>query len=108
MSPFDLPLEVLSYYVKILDILGIPNVSKRIHLITPESYNFFKKNNISTSNLLYYSPDALRKVISLIGESPTYIVGGYPSLDDMKLSLKLGAPFLTGNPFVNKKYLDLY
>jgi hypothetical protein len=77
-------------------------------LITPESYDFFSKNNISVSNLLYYSPNALKKVISLIGELPAYIVGGYPNFDDMKLALKLGAPFLTGNPFVNKKYLDVF
>ena len=58
--------------------------------------------------MLYYSNKALKKVINLIGDKPAYIVGGYPAFDDIKLSLKLGAPYLTGNPFVNKKYLDIH
>ena len=103
VAPFDIQLEVLSYYVKILDILGIPNVSERIHLITPENYKFFEKNNLTVSNLLYYSPLAINKVIQIIGEKPSYIVGGYPSFDDLKLALRIGSVFVTGNPFINKK-----
>lgn len=103
VTPFDIKLEVLSYYVKILDILGVPNVSERIHLITPENSSFFEKNYLSVTNLLYYSPKACRKIISIVGEKTSYIVGGYPSFDDVKLALKLNCPFLTGNPFINKK-----
>lgn len=103
VTPFDVQLEVLSYYVKILDILGIPNVSDRVHLITPENASFFEKNYLSITNLLYYSPKAVNRIISIVGEKPSYIVGGYPSFDDVKLALKLGCPYLTGNPFINKK-----
>ena len=65
------------------------------------------KNNISTASLLYYSPKTIHRLISFIGETPAYIVGGFPSFDDVKLGMRLGIPSLTGNAFINKKFLDL-
>lgn len=100
-------MEVLSYYIKILDILGIPNVSQRIHFFTPDIADFLSKNNISAASLLYYSPKTINRLIGFIGETPAYIVGGYPSFDEVKLGMRLGLPSLTGNPFINKKYLDI-
>lgn len=98
---------MLSYYIKILDILGVPNVSQRIHFFTPDISDFLAKNNVSTASLLYYSPKTIRRLISFIGETPAYIVGGFPSFDEVKLGMRLGLPSLTGNAFVNKKYIDL-
>ena len=35
VSPTDINLDVLNYYVKMLEISGVPNVEDRLHLITP-------------------------------------------------------------------------
>lgn len=90
-----------------MDILGIQNVSQRIHFFTPDISDVLSKINVSTASLLYYSPKTINRLISFIGETPAYIVGGYPSFDEVKLGMRLGLPSLSGNPFINKKYLDL-
>ena len=35
VSPFELQLDLLAYYVKMLEINGIANVESRLHFITP-------------------------------------------------------------------------
>lgn len=35
ITPFDLQLDILAYYVKMLEINGIPDAETRIHFVTP-------------------------------------------------------------------------
>lgn len=35
VSPFDLQLDLLAYYVKMLEINGVANAENRLHFITP-------------------------------------------------------------------------
>lgn len=48
ISPFEMQLDVLAYYVKMLDINGIPDVESRLHFVTPVSCN---NNSLPTSCL---------------------------------------------------------
>jgi len=38
VSPFKIPLEILSYYIKMMDLIGIENVAERFHIVIPENY----------------------------------------------------------------------
>ena len=37
VSPFDLQLDLLAYYVKMLEISGVSDAESRLHFITPVS-----------------------------------------------------------------------
>lgn len=45
ISPEEIPMDILAYYLKILEVSGAEDVANRIHILYPENYQFFKKNN---------------------------------------------------------------
>ena len=62
VSPFVIPLQTLSYYINIMEIIGIPNVTERIHFVTPEHCEIFKNNKMNLADMLYYSPRAMNQI----------------------------------------------
>lgn len=108
ISPFTIPQGTLRYYIDMLDAIGVPNISERLRIVVPENWEFFSHNNMNLSDILYYSPRAIEKVTRMIGKKNAFIVGGFPGIDDIRLSLKLGIPFMTGNPIINKRFSEKY
>lgn len=53
---------------------------------------------MSLSNILVYSPKALKRIKTLIKGKYSYIVQGIPSNYDIKLSIELCSPLLNGDP----------
>lgn len=35
ISPIPLPIDLLAYYVKMLEIIGVENIDERLHYVTP-------------------------------------------------------------------------
>ena len=97
ISPFTLPPEILGYYTKVLEIGEVENPTSRFTIITPENYLKFP-SHLSTSTLLLYSPQAIRRIKSLIHGKQSYIVPGIVSHEDIKLSIALGVPIMSGEP----------
>lgn len=106
VCPIPLPLDILAYYVKMLEINGVQDVERRLHYVTPCYYEFFKDNLLSLSCLLRLSSDTLNYIKKLVGDKPAYFIGGYPSLQDINLSVLTGIPFLSGDPVENNKFLS--
>lgn len=59
---------------------------------------------VSLSSLLRFSQSSLERIQNIIEGSPAYIVGGYPSFNDIILANLLNVPFLSGNPSNNMKF----
>lgn len=53
---------------------------------------------MALSQLLYYSPKAIKRIRSLIKGFPSYIVPGVCSNDDIKISDLLNVPLYSGIP----------
>jgi hypothetical protein len=97
----ELPIDIMAYYVKILDVCGIPDAANRIHIIHPENSEKFKANNLCLSAVIHYSPITMKKLKYLSAGKNAYIVNGFPSNYDLLLAVKIGIPLLTGDPNLN-------
>ena len=87
-----------------MDLIGIENVAERFHIVTPENSEFFQKNKMALSDLLFYSPLAIERINYLVDGRFSYIIGGFPGVDDIRLALALNSSFYTGNPIQNKRF----
>lgn len=108
VTSFELPLDIMAYYVKILEIGGIKDPGSRIHILYPENCHIFAKNELCLGAVTYYSPKLLKKLSRLAEGKNAYIVNGYPSVYDLKIAVRLGIPILTGNPMINLVYSSKY
>lgn len=97
ISPFTLTNDVYKYYVKILELVEIENPEKRFNIIVPENYVKFSQF-LSLTQALTYSPQAIKKIQSLINDRYAYIVPGVVNDYDVKLSITLSVPILSGEP----------
>lgn len=89
--------DVLGYYMKILEIGDIDGATKRVNFMVPENVDKFP-NHFSLTQILLYSPKTLQRVKSMIRGKQAYIVPGQVSTDDIKLSIRLAIPILSGEP----------
>ena len=71
--PLEANSEVINYYWKVLEVAGVVNAQSRVHFVFPENSNKFVYS-FSVSQLLYYSPIALKQIKSLISGKIAYIV----------------------------------
>lgn len=100
ISPFQLDHEAVEYIVKLLQSRGIKNVSQRFQIIYPENHIHFDKLNTSLSNLLMYSPRAMKRLQMSIKGKTAYIIPGVVSSDDLKLALVIF-------PFMDLPFLEI-
>ena len=89
--------DVLGYYMKILEIGDIDGATKRVNFMVPENVDKFP-NHFSLTQILLYSPKTLQRVKSMIRGKQAYIVPGHVSTDDIKLSIRLAIPIMSGEP----------
>ena len=97
VSPFQMTPDVLGYYMKILEIGDIDGATKRVNFMVPENVDKFP-NHFSLTQILLYSPKTLQRVKSMIRGKQAYIVPGNVSTDDIKLSIRLAIPIMSGEP----------
>ena len=71
--PFDLPAEVISYYYKICELGDLSDYKERVHFVCPENISKFPKN-FSLAKLLYYSPQALQRIRTIVNHRQAYLV----------------------------------
>jgi len=96
--------DVVGYYNKILEIGEVENAAGRLNMVVPENMLKFP-NHFSLAQVLLYSPKALKRIKQLIrGNRQAYIVPGIASTEDVKLSIRLEIPIMTGEPSKNNLY----
>ncbi|CAD8077422.1 unnamed protein product [Paramecium primaurelia] len=103
IAPYDLPSELIDYFYKILNLGDISDCKNRLYFVWPENHNIFN-NHMGLSQLLYYSPRALKRIKSLIRGQSAYIVPGVCSNDDIKISDILNIPIFSGIPQLHQYY----
>ena len=89
--------DVLGYYTKILEIGDLDGTQNRVNFVVPENVDRFP-NHFSLTQILLYSPKTLKRLKSMIKGKQAYIVPGQVSTDDIKLSIRLAIPILSGEP----------
>lgn len=70
-------------------------------MVIPENYVKFPRH-FSLTQALLYSPRAMKQIRKMIDGEQCYIVPGRVSDADVKLSIKLSVPILTGDPQITK------
>ena len=99
MSPFELNVETINYYFKIMELEEIENYSERVTFLELEDITSKIKlpPSMNTSQKLYFNSKALRKLTRKVQGVPAYFVTNYPSEIDIKLSVHLGIPIYSGD-----------
>lgn len=89
------------YYLKILELVEIDSADKRFHIVVPENYVKFPQH-FSLAQALLFSPKAIKRIQQIIQDGragQAYIVPGMsPNEYDVKLSVALAVPILSGEP----------
>lgn len=93
VSGKELPFEVRRYYLKVLELNGVVDPSNRITFVHPENGSFFP-DQFTTPSLIYYSPQIIKTIRSLVGDRHCYILNGAPCTDDIRLAVHLGKFFV--------------
>lgn len=90
-----LPDEIKNYYYRLLEIGGMNNPKSRITFIYPDILN---KHNMAkrASSLLYFSYKTLSDLKKIIAGKKVYIVPGKLNIYDVKVSVELKIPILSG------------
>lgn len=89
--------DVIGYYMKILEIGDFDEVHNRVQFLVPENYERFP-GHFNLTQILLYSPKVIKRIKSMIKGKQAYIVPGQVSTDDIKLSIRLAIPILSGEP----------
>lgn len=85
--------------MKILEISGEINSANkhRVQFVVPENVDKFP-HHFSLAQVLIYSPRIIKRLQSMVKGKQAYIVPGPVSAEDIKLSIKLKIPILSGEP----------
>lgn len=83
--------------MKILEIGEVSSPQSRLHIVVPQNVSKFP-SHFCLAQVLLYSPKTLQKIKSLIQGKQAYIVPGITSSADIKLSIRLAIPILSGEP----------
>ena len=96
VCPYQMTPEVLGYYMKILEISGDMD-KHRVQFVVPENLDRFP-NHFSLAQMLLYSPRCVKRLKSMVKGKQAYIVPGAVGSDDIKLSIRMQIPILSGEP----------
>ena len=100
--PFHLNDEILTYYISLLENLGVKKIEDRLHFLVPEAVESFPFN-YNLSKLIYFSPKLIKEIKLLTKYKEAYIIPGEISDLEERLCYMLDKPILMGN----KNQVDL-
>ena len=100
--PFHINDEILTYYVSLLENIGIKNIEDRLHFFVPEASESFP-SNYCLSKLIYFSPRLISEIKSLVKYKEAYIIPGEISYLEEKICYLFEKPIMMGN----KSQIDL-
>lgn len=93
VSPFDLPADVAGYSIRMLELAGVADASKRVRFVSPEQATRLPEH-FSLASLVLYSPKCLSRIRRATRGKNAYIVAGHPGDDDVRLAQALDLPLL--------------
>ena len=94
--PFHLNEEILTYYISLLENIGVKKIEDRLHFFVPEATEFFP-SNYNLAKLIYFSPKMISEIKSMIKYKEAYIIPGEISHLDERLCYLFGKPIMMGN-----------
>ena len=89
--PFHINDEILTYYVSLLENIGIKNIEDRLHFFVPEASESFP-SNYCLSKLIYFSPRLISEIKSLVKYKEAYIIPGEISYLEEKICFLFEKP----------------
>ena len=89
-----LPVEVETYYTRLLEVGGVKELPARLTFLSPELAPYFAtlSHPLPLSTLSLYSPRLLSSIRTHIHSRPAVIIPADPSLSDWLLAVELGLP----------------
>ena len=90
-----LPEDVLTYYLKLLEVGGVREVGSRLHVLSPELSSFFTQqlpHPFPLASLALYSARCLASIRQLIRGRPAVIIPADAGFSDWMLAVELGLP----------------
>lgn len=100
VSSSPLPDPLIKYYYKVLELVGVQHATKRVHFLVPEGTENLPPY-LSLASKISYSRKTMNKIKDIVNERFCVIVPGHPTPEDIKLSLALQYPLLSGHPAKN-------
>ncbi|CAG9318397.1 unnamed protein product [Blepharisma stoltei] len=97
ISAFEMTPEIVSYYMKILELGNIADPISRLNLVSPDLGKHIP-THISTTKAVLFSPKTIARLKHLVKRRTAYIVPGNVSKDEIELAVMLGVPILGGDP----------
>ena len=94
--PFHLNDEILTYYISLLENIGIKKIEDRLHFFVPEATEFFPCN-YNLAKLIYFSPKLIKEIKTMIKYKEAYIIPGEISHLDERLCYLFDKPIMMGN-----------
>lgn len=86
-------LQVRDYYTKLLTVAGVTNAAQRFRFIIPENHDRLRGTH-SLATVLLYSPRAMKRIKTFVGDRVAYITPNVVGADDVRVSMQLGIPLL--------------
>jgi hypothetical protein len=106
ISSSKIPEDIVRYYYKVLQLIGIPNPYKRVHFLVPEEVDGLAPH-IAISSKILYCNRTVRKIKEIVNGRCCVMVGGIPNTCDIRLAVHLGYPILSGHPAKNGNAMNL-
>ena len=98
LAPIEINEEIVNFYTKMLEFGDIEEAASRFVIITPDS-NKQLPGHISTTKAVLYSTRVLKRLKALVKFKQAYIIPSAVSKEEIELSLLLGVPVLSGDPY---------
>ena len=94
LSATELPVDVQTYYTKLLEVGGVKDVHSRLHFLSPELSTFFSSlsHPFPLSSLALYSARLLSSLRVLLRSRPAVIIPADAGFSDWMLAVELGLP----------------
>ena len=105
VSPFELPPDVIGYWLKLLEVGGIDSPDTRFRVLVPENAERFPPYLSLTSQILY-SPRCIKRIKRFIKGRDAVIIAGNGAIgpEERRLALALDTPLLGPEPSIAALY----
>lgn len=98
ISTKEIPKDIIKYYYKILELGGVQSPQRRVHFLDVTENSEIFPDHFSTPSKILYSKRTLSLINKIVAGRFSMLVSGNPCNDDIKLSVQLKAPILSGHP----------
>ena len=103
ISPFPIEHEALQYYTRLLQMMGVTDISSRLHIIVPENQSRLPQG-ISLTRAVVYSQRNIKRLEALTRGKKSYIIPCVVSKEELQLAARLKLPMIGPDPAISQHF----